>query len=85
MSVVKFYDDCFGLKIAERRDWPDFTLTYLKNAENDFELELTVNKGRSEPYDIGNGYGHIAFVVDNLEAERARIAAAGYKPRTSSR
>ncbi len=77
---VKFYETCFGLKVADRRDWPDFTLIYLKNPENDFELELTVNKGRAEPYDLGNGYGHIAFAVDDLEATRARIAAAGYQP-----
>ncbi|MEQ1653058.1 MAG: VOC family protein [Hyphomicrobium sp.] len=77
---VKFYETCFGLKVADRRDWPDFSLTYMSNAENDFEVELTVNKGRTEPYDLGNGYGHVAFVVDNLEAEHARVASAGYTP-----
>lgn len=78
---VSFYETCFGLRVAERRVWPDFSLTYMSNPENDFELELTVNKGRSEPYELGNGYGHLAFVVDNLEAEHARIAAAGYQPK----
>ena len=77
---VKFYETCFGLKVAERREWPDFSLTYMSNAENDFEVELTVNKGRTEAYDLGNGYGHIAFVVDDLEAEHGRISAAGYAP-----
>jgi lactoylglutathione lyase len=78
---VKFYETCFGLKVADRRDWPEFSLTYMSNAENDFEVELTVNKGRTESYDLGNGYGHVAFVVDDLEAERARILAAGYAPK----
>ena len=78
---VKFYEACFGLKVAERRDWPDFSLTYMSNAEKDFEVELTVNKGRTEAYDLGNGYGHVAFVVDDLEAEHARIAKAGYAPK----
>lgn len=78
---LKFYETCFGLRIADRRDWPDFSLTYMSNAASDFELELTVNKGRTEPYELGNGYGHLAFVVDNLEAEHARIAAAGYQPK----
>ncbi|MFA5957456.1 VOC family protein [Hyphomicrobium sp.] len=78
---VKFYESCFDLKIADRKEWPDFSLTYLKNAENDFEVELTVNKGRTEPYDLGNGYGHIAFAVDDLEATRAKIVAAGYQPK----
>lgn len=78
---VAFYETCFGLKIAERREWPDFSLTYMSNAENNFELELTVNKGRTEPYNLGDGYGHIAFVVGDLEAEHARISAAGYAPK----
>jgi catechol 2,3-dioxygenase-like lactoylglutathione lyase family enzyme len=47
-----FYDRAFGLKVAERFDFDDFTLVYLRNAENDFEVELTVNKGRSEPYQV---------------------------------
>lgn len=78
---VAFYSKAFGLAIADRVDFPDFTLIYLRNPEADFEVELTVNKGRTEPYDLGNGYGHVAFVVDNLEAERERIAALGYSPK----
>jgi lactoylglutathione lyase len=31
-------------------------------------LELTVNVGRSEPYDLGDGYNHMALVVDDLDA-----------------
>jgi lactoylglutathione lyase len=78
---VAFYQNAFGLKVAERIDFDTFTLIYLSNAENDFELELTVNKGREEAYDLGNGYGHIAFCVDNLEAEHARMEGLGYAPR----
>ena len=52
----------------------------MSNPESEFEVELTVNKGRAEPYDLGTGYGHVAFSVDNLEGERARIEAAGFKP-----
>jgi lactoylglutathione lyase len=76
---IKFYEACFGLKVSDRKDWPAFTLVYLKNDDNDFEVELTVNKGRTDAYDLGNGYGHIAFVVDDLEATRAKIIAAGYE------
>ena len=78
---VAFYGEAFGLKVADRFDFDDFTLIYLSNTETDFELELTVNKGRAEPYDLGNGYGHIAFSVDDLDAEHARFEAAGLKPR----
>ncbi len=78
---VAFYEKAFGLRVAERVDFPDFTLIYLRGPEADFEVELTVNKGRSESYDLGNGYGHVAFVVDDLEGARKRIADAGYSPK----
>jgi lactoylglutathione lyase len=78
---VKFYETCFGLKVADRKDWPDFTLIYMSNPESRFELEMTVNKGRADAYDLGNGYGHLAFSVDDLEATRAKIVDAGYQPK----
>ena len=78
---LDFYERAFGLTVADRLDFESFTLIYLRNAENDFELELTVNKGQSEPYDLGNGYGHLAFAVDDLEAEHARFTEAGFAPR----
>ncbi|AWI82495.1 lactoylglutathione lyase [Alloyangia pacifica] len=78
---LAFYDTAFGLKVADRLDFPDFTLIYLRTPESDFELELTVNKGRTEPYEIGDGYGHLAVSVADLEAEHARLTAAGLAPR----
>ncbi len=78
---VDFYRTAFGLDVAERLDFDDFTLIYLRNAEADFELELTVNKGTDTPYDLGNAYGHMAFCVDDLDAEHARFESAGLSPR----
>jgi lactoylglutathione lyase len=75
-----FYRKAFGLEIADRFDFDDFTLAYLRNEENDFEVELTVNKGREAPYQHGDGYGHIAFAVADLDAEHHRLAGAGLKP-----
>lgn len=78
---VAFYRAAFGLEVAGRFDFDDFTLVYLANPESEFELELTINKGRTEPYQIGNGYGHLAFSVGDLEAARARCLAAGLAPK----
>lgn len=78
---VKFYDEAFGLEVADRLDFETFTLVYLRNPENDFEVELTVNKGRTEPYALGDGYGHLAVSVDDVDAEHARLTAAGLAPR----
>ena len=78
---VDFYSRAFGLVIADRVDFADFTLIYMRPQTGDFELELTVNKDRAEPYKLGDGYGHLAFVTDDLEAERARMTAEGLAPR----
>ncbi|MBC9248597.1 VOC family protein [Paracoccus sp. 11-3] len=78
---VAFYEQAFGLTVADRLDFDQFTLIYLSNAESEMELELTVNKGRIIPYDLGDGYGHVAFSVDDLDATHARLEAAGLAPR----
>jgi lactoylglutathione lyase len=78
---VDFYNRGFGLTVADRLDFDTFTLVYLSNPETAFELELTVNKGRTEPYAIGDGYGHLAFSVDDLDGEHARLTALGLGPR----
>lgn len=78
---VQFYKTAFDLEVADRLDFPEFTLVYLSNAETEFELELTINKGTTEAYDLGNGYGHLAVSVEDLDSEHARFEAAGLAPR----
>jgi lactoylglutathione lyase len=78
---MAFYDKAFGLKPCHRIDFDDFSLIYLRNDEDDFQLELTVNNGRMEPYDPGNGYGHLALNVADLDAEHKRFTELGFKPR----
>ncbi len=58
---IDFYDKALGLKVADRYPFDGFTLVYLRNPENDVELELTINHDRTEPYTHGDGYGHVAF------------------------
>lgn len=77
---VDFYRNAFGLEIAERLDFDTFTLIYLSNGESEFELELTVNKGREEAYDLGTGYGHLAVSVADLDAEHSRVTDLGLNP-----
>jgi lactoylglutathione lyase len=43
-------------------------------------VELTVNIGREEPYDLGDGYNHIAVTVEDLDAALARLAELGVEP-----
>src|ERR1700730_5547701 len=77
---VDFYQRAFGLKVADRFGFEDFTLVYMRNPEADFEVELTSTPGRREPYGHGDGYGHLAVAVDDLAAEHARFTAQGLVP-----
>jgi lactoylglutathione lyase len=77
---MRFYADLLALQESHRLSFPDFELVYLRNDESDFELELTLNKGQQAPYTHGSGYGHIAAVVDNADAERQRLLALGHQP-----
>jgi lactoylglutathione lyase len=77
---VAFYDKAFGLEVKDRFGFDGFTLVYLKNDENDFEVELTVNHGRSEPYTHGTGYGHLAVSTDDVAREHKRATDAGLDP-----
>lgn len=77
---VDFYKKAFGLGIQDRFEFDGFTLVYLKNPENDFEVELTVNHGTTEPYTHGSGYGHLAVSVDDVDAEHARMSGEGIEP-----
>ena len=43
-------------------------------------LELTFNFGRTEPYEIGTGYGHIAVTTEDLDATLASLALEGIEP-----
>jgi lactoylglutathione lyase len=68
------------MRVADRFAFDGFTLVYLLGEASDFELELTINHGRTEPYSLGEGYGHIAFAVGDLTAEHARFTAEGLAP-----
>jgi lactoylglutathione lyase len=43
-------------------------------------LELTVNVGREEPYDLGDGYNHLAVTVEDIDRVLADLAGLGVEP-----
>ncbi|MBW9051900.1 VOC family protein [Rhizobium mesosinicum] len=77
---VEFYSKVFGLAVADRVDFETFTLIYMSNDETGFELELTVNKGRIEPYNLGDAYGHLAVSVQEVQVEHKRLTDLGVNP-----
>ncbi len=75
-----FYARAFGLAVAERFAFDGFALIYLRHSSSPFEVELTVNFDRKEPYALGDGYGHLAVVVEDVAAEHARFEHEGLAP-----
>ena len=78
---LKFYKEALGLMETRRKDFPEhkFTLVYLSNEIGGYEIELTYNYNPEKPYELGNGFSHIAVGVDDLEAEREKHEALGYE------
>jgi lactoylglutathione lyase len=79
-NSIRFYENAFRMKVADRFDFDSFSLVYLRNPDYDFEIELTWNKGQEDAYSHGSGYGHVAFAVDDLDGERARFERIGLTP-----
>lgn len=78
---LRFYQEALGLKETRRKDFPEdkFTLVFLSDASGNYELELTYNYNPDKPYEIGNGFSHIAVSVANLEGSREKHEEMGYK------
>jgi lactoylglutathione lyase len=79
---VAFYE---ALGFEERRRAPirDEAINVFMSLPDDGpepRLELTYNLGRTEPYEIGTGYGHIAITTPDVDGALARLAAQGIEP-----
>ena len=79
-STTDFYRKAFALEVADRFPMDSSTIVYLRNPKSPFEVELTVNNDRDKPYDTGDGYGHLAVLVDDIDAEHARMKQEGLEP-----
>jgi lactoylglutathione lyase len=55
------------------------TLYFYGVPGEDVELELTFNHDGST-YDVGTGYGHLAYAVDDLEETLASLKEHGIEP-----
>jgi lactoylglutathione lyase len=77
---LKFYKEGLELIETRRKDFPKnkFTLVYLSNEIGGYEVELTYNYDTEKPYEIGNGFSHIAIGIEELEKMREKHIALGY-------
>jgi lactoylglutathione lyase len=78
-ASLRFYE-ALGFERRGKLDFGSAYNVYLGLPGDGDMLELTVNVGHDEPYDLGTGYGHIALTVDDLDGMLARLAEQGIEP-----
>ncbi|MFZ0384094.1 MAG: VOC family protein [Solirubrobacteraceae bacterium] len=79
---VAFYE-ALGFNETRRAPIGDEAVNVFMNLPEDGDeprLELTYNIGRTEPYDVGTGYGHIAITTGDLDATLSELGQQGIEP-----
>ena len=79
---VAFYE-ALGFTEVRRAPIRDEAINVFMNLPEDGDnprLELTYNIGRTEPYELGNGYGHIAITTPDLDDTLSELGRQGIEP-----
>lgn len=77
---VKFYTELLNMKLDKKKRLEDCWLYFLTDEEGAVQLELTANDETPEGgYDLGQGFGHLAFSVNSLDEFSEKLNSLGYK------
>ncbi|MDO9408485.1 VOC family protein [Patulibacter sp.] len=74
-ASLRFYE-ALGFERRGRLNFDTAYNVYIGLPGDGDKLELTVNDDRDAPYDLGDGYNHVAIVVDDIEQALAHLKAA---------
>jgi len=76
---LAFYKEALGLVETRRVEPADkgFILIFLDDETTGHKLELTWLRERTEPYNLGDGEFHLAFVADDYAAAFAKHKEMG--------
>ena len=66
---IAFYQEALGFKVSRVMEPEDgsWSNTFMVTEDGGFEIELTWNRGRVEPYVNGGRDTHLAFHVDDYD------------------
>ena len=78
-ASLRFYET-LGFEERGRLNFASAYNVYMGLPGDEDRLELTVNVGRAEPYELGDGYNHFAVTVDDIDAALAQLAQIGVQP-----
>ena len=78
---LDFYTRILGMQVLRQKEYPEgkFTNTFVGYGPEDTHpaIELTYNWGQEEPYDMGNGWGHVALEVPDVYAACEALQSVG--------
>ena len=78
---LDFYTKLLGMTLLNKLEFPEgkFTLAFIGYGpeETHAVIELTYNWDQEEPYNLGDGYGHIALGVRDIHGVCAGLEKAG--------
>ena len=67
-ATLKFYTELLTMKLDKKKRLEDCELYFLNDEEGTTQLELTYNdKTPENGYELGTGFGHLAFSVKSLD------------------
>lgn len=76
---LDFYTNLFDMTVVEKRRLSDCWLYFLQDKESGHQIELTFNDDTPQDgYQIGTGFGHIAFGVESMDEFGQKLKSAGY-------
>lgn len=78
--AIAFYKSVFGCAVADRHDYHGTSLVYLAGIAPGVELELICPATWDFAPRPETGHTHIAFTVDDLAAQHARLEGLGARP-----
>jgi lactoylglutathione lyase len=78
-ASARFYE-ALGFEERGRLNFDSAYNAYFGLPGDGDRLELTVNVGREEPYELGEGYNHFAMTVADLDGLLGRLAEIGVEP-----
>jgi lactoylglutathione lyase len=80
---LDFYVNNLEMKVLRKSDFPGgkFTLAFVGygDEKENTVIELTHNWDQEEPYDLGNGFGHLALGVQDIYGICEKLEAKGVK------
>ena len=79
-ASLRFYTELLGLEVDSKRRLEDCWLYFLSDKDKTCQIELTYNdEVPTGGYNLGNGFGHIAFGINSFEEFTSKMKEQGYE------